>query len=65
MLCLNRLGTTTQYLFIIFIGSKKKMEQYHQRGANDFADHLYSSASYYEKGIKQYDKLLPINEVLL
>ena len=32
---------------------------------NDFTDHLYSSASYYEKGIKQYDKLLHVNEVLL
>jgi hypothetical protein len=32
---------------------------------NDFADYLYSSASHCEKGIKQYDKLLPINEVLL
>ena len=25
---------------------------------NDFTDYLYSSASYYEKGIKQYHKLL-------
>jgi len=32
---------------------------------NDFTDYLYSSASYYEKGIKQYDKLLRVNEVLL
>ena len=32
---------------------------------NDFTDHLYLSASYYEKGIKQYDKLLHVNEVLL
>jgi len=32
---------------------------------NDFTDYLYSSSSYYEKVIKQYDKLLPINEVLL
>jgi len=32
---------------------------------NDFTDYLYSSASYYEKGIKQYDKLLHVNEVLL
>jgi REP-associated tyrosine transposase len=32
---------------------------------NDFTDHLYSSASYYEKGIKQYDKLFHVNEVLL
>ena len=32
---------------------------------NDFADYLYSSASYYEKGIKQYDKLLHVNEMLL
>jgi len=32
---------------------------------NDFTDYLYSSASYCEKGIKQYDKLLYVNEVLL
>ena len=32
---------------------------------NDFTGHLYSSTSYYEKGIKQYDKLLHVNEVLL
>jgi hypothetical protein len=32
---------------------------------NDFTDYVYSSASYYEEGIKQYDKLLHINEVLL
>ena len=32
---------------------------------NDFTDYLYSSAPYYEKGIKQYDKLLHVNEVLL
>jgi hypothetical protein len=32
---------------------------------NDFTDDLYSSASYYEKGIKQYDNLLHVNEVLL
>jgi len=32
---------------------------------NDFTDYLYSSTSYYEKGIKQYDKLLHVNEVLL
>ena len=32
---------------------------------NDFTDYLYSSAFYYEKGIKQYDKLLFVNEVLL
>ena len=32
---------------------------------NDFTDHLYSSASYYEQGIKQYDKLLHENEGLL
>ena len=33
-------------------------------GVNDFTDYLYSSAFYYEKEIKQYDKLLPINELL-
>jgi len=33
--------------------------------ANDFTDHLYSSAFCYEKGIKQYDKLIHVNEVLL
>ena len=32
---------------------------------NDFTDHLYSSVSYYEKGMKQYHKLLHVNEVLL
>jgi len=32
--------------------------------AKDFTDYLHSSASYFEKGIKQYDKLLPVNEVL-
>jgi len=32
---------------------------------SDFTDHLYSSASYYENGINQNDKLLHVNEVLL
>ena len=32
---------------------------------NDFTDYLHSSASYCEKGIKQYDKLIHVNEVLL
>ena len=30
-------------------------------GVNDFTDYIYSSASYYQKGIKQYDKLLHVN----
>ena len=32
---------------------------------NDFPDYLHSSASFYEKGIRRYDKLLYVNEVLL
>lgn len=32
---------------------------------NDFTDYPYSSAGFYEKGIKNYDKLLHINEILL
>ena len=32
---------------------------------NDFADYLHSSAAFYEKGVKCYDKLLHVNEVLL
>ncbi len=31
---------------------------------NDFADYEYSSASFYEKGIKKYDKLIHINDAL-
>jgi putative transposase len=31
---------------------------------NDFAEYEYSSASYYEKGIKKYDKIKHINDVL-
>lgn len=31
---------------------------------NDFADYEYSSASFYEKGIKKYDKLMHINDVI-
>ncbi len=31
---------------------------------NDFADYVYSSASFYEKGLKKYDKLMHINDVL-
>ena len=30
----------------------------------EFTDYLHSSASFYEKGIKRYDKLLHVNEVL-
>lgn len=30
----------------------------------DFADYEYSSASYYEKGIKKYERLVHINDVL-
>src|SRR6266496_693962 len=31
---------------------------------NDFADYEYSSASFYEKGIKKYEKLVHINDAL-
>ena len=31
----------------------------------DFTDYLYSSAAYYVKGVKHYDKLFHVNEVLL
>jgi hypothetical protein len=31
---------------------------------NDFADYEYSSASFYEKGIKKYEKLVHVNDVL-
>jgi REP element-mobilizing transposase RayT len=31
---------------------------------NDFAEYEYSSASFYEKGIKKYQKLMHINDVL-
>ena len=31
---------------------------------NDFAEYEYSSASFYEKGIKKYEKLMHINDVL-
>jgi hypothetical protein len=31
---------------------------------NDFAEYEYSSASFYEKGIKKYEKLIHINNVL-
>jgi REP element-mobilizing transposase RayT len=31
---------------------------------NDFADYEYSSASFYEKGIKKYEKLMHINDAL-
>jgi len=31
---------------------------------NDFAEYEYSSASFYEKGIKKYEKLIHINDVL-
>ena len=33
--------------------------------ANNFIDYKYSSAAFYEKGIKDYDKLIHINEILL
>ena len=32
---------------------------------NEFTDYLHSSAAFYEKGVKMYDKLLHANEVLL
>ncbi len=31
---------------------------------NDFADYEYSSAGFYEKGIKKYEKLMHINNIL-
>ena len=31
---------------------------------SDFADYEYSSASFYENGIKKYDKLVHINDIL-
>lgn len=31
---------------------------------NDFTDYEYSSASFYEKGIKRYEKLIPLNDAL-
>lgn len=31
---------------------------------NDYTQYEYSSASFYEKGIKKYDKLLHINDAL-
>ena len=31
----------------------------------DFTDYLHSSGAFYQKGIKHYDKLLHVNEVLL
>ena len=33
--------------------------------AKDYTEYLHSSAAFYEKGIKSYDKLLHINEILL
>jgi len=32
--------------------------------ANDFADYQYSSASFYEKGIKKYENLVHIKDAL-
>ena len=31
---------------------------------NDFTDYEYSSASFYEKGVKRYEKLVHVNDVL-
>ena len=31
---------------------------------NDFRDYKYSSASFYEQGIKRYDRLIHVNDVL-
>jgi len=31
---------------------------------NDFGDYKYSSASFYEQGIKRYDRLIHVNDVL-
>ena len=35
------------------------------RLVNDFTDYLHSSAAYYEKEVKQYNKLFHVNDVLL
>ena len=32
---------------------------------NDFTQHIHSSAAFYEKGVKNCDKLLDVNEILL
>ena len=32
---------------------------------NDYTDYLFSSAAFYERGIKNYDKLLHVNEILM
>ena len=32
---------------------------------NDFTDYTHSSAGFYEKGVKNYDKMLHVNEILL
>ena len=32
---------------------------------SDFTDYMYSSASFYEKGVSGYDRLLHVNEVLI
>ena len=32
---------------------------------NDFTDYTHSSAAFYEKGVKNYDKMLHVNEILL
>jgi len=32
---------------------------------NDFTDYSHSSAAFYEKGVKNYDKMLHVNEILL
>jgi hypothetical protein len=34
-------------------------------GINDFIDYPYSSASFYEKGSANYDKLQQVNEILM
>ena len=48
--------------FIFFLGLKKKRTL---QTRMDFTEYRYSIASYYKKGIKQYDKLDNVNDVLL
>ena len=49
----------------------QKLEYIHKNPVNkkwqlvkDFSDYTYSSAAFYEKGIKHYDKVLHVNEIL-
>ena len=49
---------------------KQKLEYIHKNPVskrwqlvNDYTEYLYSSASFYEKGVKHYEKLLHVAEV--